>query len=122
MFPKGVKAPLTLAQVTGIGGAYGVSCKQRMKMPEPLERPAPVFFVTIHEKHVDAEPSAGCFTAMSHTGAVLETEAPLERFANLQIDAGGKLFAKVMDRAGDGWLLRFTSIPPEFDAWRKTLV
>lgn len=122
VFPKGVKAPLTLAQVTGIGGAYGVSCKQRMKMPEPLERPAPVFFVTIHEKHVDAEPSAGCFTAMSHTGAVLETEAPLERFANLQIDAGGKLFAKVMDRAGDGWLLRFTSIPPEFDDWRKTLV
>ena len=122
VFPKGVKAPLTLAQVTGIGGAYGVSCKQRMKMPEPLERPAPVFFVTIHEKHVDAELSAGCFTAMSHTGAVLETEAPLERFANLQIDAGGKLFAKVMDRAGDGWLLRFTSIPPEFDDWRKTLV
>ena len=26
-----------------------------------------------------------------------------------------------MDRTEDGWLLRFTSIPPEFDAWRKTL-
>ena len=90
-------------------------------MPEPLACPAPVSFVAIHEKHVDAEPSAGQFTAMSRTGAVLETEEPLERFANIQIEAGGKLFAKVMDRTEDGWLLRFTSIPPEFDAWRKTL-
>ena len=121
VFPKGVKTPLTLAQVTGIGGAYGVSCRQREEMPEPLACPAPVSFVAIHEKHVDAEPSAGQFTAMSRTGAVLETEEPLERFANIQIEAGGKLFAKVMDRTEDGWLLRFTSIPPEFDAWRKTL-
>ena len=121
VFPKGVKTPLTLSQVTGIGGDYGVSCKQREEVPEPLERPVPVLFAAIHEKHVDAEPSEGRFTAMSRTGAVLETEAPLERFANLQIQAGGKLFAKVMERVENGWLLRFTSIPPEFDAWRKTL-
>ena len=84
VFPKGVKTPLTLAQVTGIGGAYGVSCRQREEMPEPLACPAPVSFVAIHEKHVDAEPSAGQFTAMSRSGAVRVAEEPGERVAHSQ--------------------------------------
>lgn len=122
VFPKGVKAPLTLSQVTGLGGEYGVSCEVREEPPVPLRAPVPVCFVTIHEKHVDAQPSAGHFTALSRTGGVLETEAALERFSNIQIHMGGKLFAKVLNRTGKAWLLRFTSIPPEFDSWYKTVI
>ena len=72
-----------------------MSCRQREDTPEPLAYPAAVSFVTIHEKHVDAQPSVGRFTAISRIGAVLDTEAPLERFENLQIAASGKLFATI---------------------------
>ena len=120
VLPKGVKEPLTLSHITGLGGSYGVTCKREEDTPVPLKTPAAVSFVAIHEKHVDALPSAGQFTALCRSGGVLETQAPLERYANLQLDIGGKLFAKVTDRLENGWLLRFTARPPEFERWYES--
>ena len=120
VFPKGCPAPLTLSQVTGIGGAYGLSCRTQDEPLVPLQSPIPVTFVTIHEKYVDREPKQGRFTALSETKGVLETAAALERYLNLQIETGleDKLFAKVMGRADEGWLLHFTAKPPHFTFWR----
>ena len=56
----------------------------------------------------------------TRSGGMLETQAPLERYANLQLDIGGKLFAKVTDRLENGWLLRFTARPPEFERWYES--
>ena len=44
----------------------------------------------------------------------MQTQAPLERYMNLQLDIGGKLFAKVTGRLENGWLLHFTAKPPFF--------
>ena len=120
VFPKGCAAPLKLSQVTGIGGAYCLSCKTKDDSLVPLQSPIPVTFVTIHDKHVDREPKHGCFTALNDTKGVLETDSRLEQYLNLQIDTEteNKLFAKVMGSAGKGWLLRFTAKPPNFTRWR----
>ena len=120
VFPKGCAAPLKLSQVTGIGGAYGISCRIQENPLVPLPSPIPVTFLTILEKYVDREPQQGCFTALNDTGGLLETEAVLEPYLNLQIEIAekGKLFAKVMGSAGKGWLLRFTAKPPNFARWR----
>ena len=120
VFPKGCAAPLTLSQVTGIGGAYCLSCQTQEDPLVPLSLPIFVTFVTIHEKHIDQEPKQGHFTAVSDTGGLLETEAILEPYLNLQIEIAekDKLFAKVMGSAGKGWLLRFTAKPPNFARWR----
>ena len=115
--PKGVKAPLVLSHITGIGGNYGVNYNWLEERPVPLKTPVPVSFVAIHEKHMDELPSAGRFTALGRSGGVLDTQAPLERYANLQLDVGGGLFAKVTERLESGWLLRFTAKPPEFEHW-----
>lgn len=117
VLPKGVKEPLVLSQITGIGGNYGVRCHWLEEAPAPLKIPAPVSFVAIHEKHVDERPSAGRFTALGRSGGVLETQAALELYMNLQLDIGVKLFAKVTERLENGWLLRFTARPPEFERW-----
>ena len=121
VFPKGCAEPLTLSQVTGIGGAYCLSCRMGEERPLPLPLPVSVTFVTVHEKHVDREPQQGCFTALNDTSGVLETEAVLERYLNLQIetDMEDKLFAKVMGPAGRGWLLHFTSKPLDFARWQS---
>lgn len=121
VFPKGVKEPLLLSHVTGIGGVYGLSCKGKTDKPLPLKVPTEVLFFTIRDKHSDLEPSAGRLVALSRTGALLETEAALNQFENLQLEAGGKLFCKVMSREGAGWLLHFTAIPPGFDAWYEKI-
>lgn len=121
VFPKGVTEPLTLSHVTGIGGAYGVSCKRREDEPLPLEKPQEVGFFVIRDKHSDIEPSRGRITALSASGAVMETDAQVERFDNLWFEAGGKLFCKVLSRRGGGWLLRFTATPPGFDKWLERM-
>lgn len=117
VFPKGVKEPLLLAHVTGIGGAYGLSCKRQEETPIPLEQPREVSFFLIRDKHSDLEPSIGYLTALSKAGAIMETDVALTQFDNLQLEAGGKLFCKVMSQEGTGWLLRFTAIPDGFDGW-----
>ena len=113
--PKGVEEPLTLASVTGIGGR---SCRVEREVPVPLNAPVPIRFLKIHDKHVDALPNSGILTALCDTGAVLETEALLEPFENLELEAGGRLLCKVLSRQGRGWLLRFTSVPEGFRQWR----
>ena len=117
VFPKGVKAPLILSHITGIGGGYGVSCCQPEDAPTPLKTPVAVSLVVIHEKHVDAQPSTGMFTSLCRSGGVMQTQAPLERYMNLQLDIGGKRFAKVTGRLETGWLLHFTARAPEFEDW-----
>lgn len=114
VFPKGVKEPLLLAHVTGIGGDYGLSCKKQEDMPVPLEKPKDILFFIIRDKHSDLEPSIGRITALSGTGAVLETDVEIKQFDNLQLEAGGKLFCKVISKEGSGWRLRFTAIPADF--------
>ncbi|MCI6720424.1 MAG: PAS domain-containing protein [Clostridiales bacterium] len=117
VFPKGVKEPLRLSHVTGIGGRYNLSCKQCGEDPQPLAAPCAVEFYIIRDKHCTLLPSTGRLTALCRTGAVLETGAALAPYDNLELEAGGKLFAKVLSRNETGWLLRFTAAPPGFPAW-----
>lgn len=117
IFPKGVKTPLKISQVTGIGGKYQVSCAQAEICPKELEQPILVSFVKIHEKHCDTEASTGKFTAICRTGGILQTDQEMVRYENVQIELGGSLFAKVISRQEQGWLLRFTSVPQDFHKW-----
>lgn len=122
VLPKGAAEPLKLSQITGIGGQYNVSCRCREDPPQPLAEAKAVSFFVIQDKHSDLSPSAGRLTALSRTGAVLETDCELARFDNLQLEARGKLFCKVLAPAeGGGWLLRFTAVPPAFDTWYRSV-
>ena len=61
----------------------------------------------------------GGIVAADRDGAVLDTATELNVFDNIQLEAGGKLFGKVMERTEAGFLLRFTSIPAGYEAWMK---
>ena len=119
IFPKGAQLPLTISQVTGIGGKYGVSCSTQEEIPEKLNTPIDVKYVTIHEKHVEAVSQPGKLTALGRSCAILETDSVPEEYTNVQIELapGVKIYAKVIKLDGQSALLRFTSVPPEFDAW-----
>ena len=120
VFPKGVKEPLILFHVTGIGGEYGLSCRQKESEMISLDSPRKVAFFIIREKHSDLESQVGYLTALSKTEALMETEAELAQYDNLQLEAGGKLFCKVISKEDSRWHLRFTVIPSGFEQWYTT--
>ena len=119
VYPKGVKGELVLSQVTGIGAPYNVSAKVKDTKPQPLERPIPVRFHRLNGKHGAAKSYYGGIIAAAHDGVVLDTETELNIYDNIQLEAGGKLFGKVMDLTEEGCLVRYTSIPAGYESWLK---
>ena len=118
VYPKGVKGELVLSQVTGIGAPYNVSAKMRDTEPQALERPIPVRFHLLDGKHGGERSYYGGLIAVAYDGAVLDTGTELGIYDNIQLQAGGKLFCKVMERRDDGCLLiRYTSVPAGYEAW-----
>lgn len=120
--PKGVKVPLTLSHITGIGAPYNVSCGTVEVEPEPLTAPVHVPYYVIRDKHCDTIPNDGIFTAVSSTGAVMESENLPPVFSNLQFDIGEKLFGKVISNESGTAKIRFTSKPTSFDTWVGNIV
>lgn len=114
--PKGAKEPLELYQIEAIGAPYNVICRTGEQMPGPLEKPLRTSLWRIRDKHTNAAASACTITALCKTGAVLETEIALEPFDDVKLALEGELFCKVLSRREDGWLVRFTAVPPGFDA------
>ena len=55
--------------------------------------------------------------AVCENGAILQTEHPLKKHDNIRLQAGGNLFAKVMKAVPQGWVLRFTALPPDYKRW-----
>ena len=53
------------------------------------------------------------------TAALALSEADGASDAQVVIKSGGKLFAKVVEQAEEGFLLRYTSIPAGYEAWLK---
>ena len=119
VYPKGVKGELVLSQVTGVGAPYNVSTKVKDTRPQALEKPIPVRFHKLDGKHGGAKSYYGGIVAVAHDGAVLDTGEELNIYDNIQLEAGGKLFAKVMELTENGALLRYTSIPAHYEAWLK---
>ena len=119
VYPKGVKGELVLSQVTGIGAPYNLTAHVGSAKPEMLEKPIPVRFHKLEGKHGSAKSYYGGITAVAHDCALLETEAALEVFDNIQLEAGGKLFCKVMEQTGGETLIHYTSVPAHYDEWLK---
>ena len=117
VFPKGVKGALVLSHVTGIGEPFNFSCAAEEDVFQPLDTPKDVEFVLIQGKHVDQQMAVGRFVAVSENGAMMQTDHPLKAPDNIRLEAGGDLFAKVMKAVPQGWVLRFTALPPDYKRW-----
>ena len=110
VMPKGVKNPIILSQITGIGGEYQLSYEQKEEELVYLEKPQEVTFSLVKDKHNDMKVNSGCITASSKSEAILVTDEELKPFDNLVIMIGSKRFCKVIRRENDGWLIRFTAL------------
>ncbi len=121
--PKGAKEPMNALQVAGIDSIRLISPDEEIAWLD-LDSAADVSFHLLDErKYVDETSLRGQITALAPDGsrAVLRCDPEPAVSADIMIDIGGMLYAKVTGRAKDGAVLCFTSKPAEFDGWLREL-
>jgi len=121
VMPKGAVSPLTLSCVTGVGEPYNVNCDEVEVKTAPLKTPADVVFRLIKDKHTSNVAIHGQITEISKDGAVLVSDASLNVFDNIELEANGQLFAKITKANGGSYTLRFTAKPDGFESWLNSL-
>ena len=116
--PKGVEHTITISRIRALGGEYGL--KENFSDDfdfKTLEKPAPVRFLAISDKHVGSESERGAFTALCQTAGLFRTDAPLKVYDNVEIDIGAQLFGKVTEAKDGTYTIFFTMKPANFDEW-----
>lgn len=134
--PKGIRTPMTVYEVGGIGGKYQLFLPEAEDRMQPLGQEVPLEFTVLEGKHAVGNLFQGQLTKLSKSGAELQTEQPLDVLSNLKLhlltgvdrtQLSGDLYAKVIkqvDESAHRFAIRFTSVPPEIaialQALRKT--
>lgn len=119
--PKGVRNPITLYEVGGIGADYNLFLPTAEDALVDLEQKLPIYFTILDGKHVAGNAFLGYLVRLSVTGADLQSEQPLVSLSNIKIircDTVKDLddvYAKVMRQSPENkssFYIRFTSTPP----------
>jgi len=133
VMPKGVKKPITIYEVGGIGGEFNLFLPEKVEMVLPdLPRPFPILFTILEGKHAGDEAHKGTVVRMLDTTAEIEAGVSAAKLTNLKIsvfDPDGHevttdLYAKIISVVSDkpaAFRVRFTAIPPEADAFLKRI-
>ena len=117
VYPKGASSELVLLQVTGIGAPYDIHVKNEGSKPKMLPKPAPVCFYRLEGKHKLTGALFGGIIAEINDRAILATDTRLEVLDNIQIEAGGDLYCKVLEAKDNEYLLQFTAVPAGYGDW-----
>ncbi|MEM1242385.1 MAG: adenylate/guanylate cyclase domain-containing protein [Cyanobacteria bacterium P01_H01_bin.26] len=128
VYPKGIKRPITIYDVTGIGGSYDLSLSPEPLVLEPVIQPISVEYVAIEGKQVGAGHHRGSIQKLSAKTALLRTKGgdPLTPLTNIKlvvVDPGAPAevrqfdtYAKVQ-QAGRDCTIVFTSRAPAVASW-----
>jgi adenylate cyclase len=128
VFPKGSETHLKLYEIVGIAGRYNLALVPRQADLVRLERRIPITYAILEGKDVVESSFQGTIIRLSKNSADVEVEYPIEALSNLKLrlrNVHGRLatvdfYAKVIerpDKKGPVQLIRFTSTPPEVDAY-----
>lgn len=129
VMPKGVKKPLTIYEIGGIGGEYNLylSEKEKIKMVE-LRQSLQIQFYILNEKDTRDDAHKGYISKLADKGAEIRTDVPIDRLKNLKIhlfddeenEITTDLYGKVTQViSNDPFVMTvlFTSVPPEATAF-----
>ncbi|NGZ07383.1 MAG: response regulator [Magnetococcales bacterium] len=133
VMPKGAGRPLTIHQVSGIGGSFALSLPETRKEPlNPLPTPIVARLRIMEGKHAATATHSGTLVALTPPKAEILSDLHAERLTNLQIalyDDQDRLitrdlYAKVLDEDdGDGrQTIHFTSTPPEAEMFFQQIL
>jgi PAS domain S-box-containing protein len=124
---KGAREPLTVWEVTGIGGAHELFLRDAGEPPLTLlAAEIPVRYAVLEGKVVGSDVFEGGFVALSPRCGEIRSTAPVPAMSNVKIwvtehelAEGGEpaeIYAKVLETpatSGPGFVIRFTTMAPD---------
>ncbi|MDJ0853263.1 MAG: adenylate/guanylate cyclase domain-containing protein [Myxococcota bacterium] len=111
--PKGFDQPLAIHRVVGIEGDPPLALPVERARLVTLARPLPIRFSVLVGKHVAEHTDEGRIVALSEGTARVEAGRRVEELSDLRLEIpdtdGASCYGKVVEDAGEGFTLRFTS-------------
>ncbi|MHB9074665.1 MAG: response regulator [Desulfobaccales bacterium] len=129
VMPKGVKKPLTIHEVGGIGGDFQLFLPPKKEIAWiELEQGLPVQFTVVDWKHTGELGHEGVITKIAPNMVEIHSEVLPSPLANLRISLYGpddqeisdELYGKVVTHLSEStpaFLVHFTSVPPEAETF-----
>ena len=129
VMPKGVKKPLTIHEVGGIGGDFQLFLPPKKEITWiELEQGLPVQFTVVDWKHTGELGHGGAITKIAHNMVEIHSEVLPSPLANLRIslydpddhEISDDLYGKVVAHLSESppaFLVHFTSVPPEAETF-----
>ncbi|MDB9495551.1 adenylate/guanylate cyclase domain-containing protein [Spirulina major CS-329] len=128
VMPKGVKNPITIYTIGGIGAPYNLYLPKVQEQYYPLAPPFTLFFTALDGKHISTEQTPGQVVQLSEKGAEVRLDGDAiatkpEPLTNIKLaipdlpdDPAGSddIYAKVVDEPSEAntFFILFTSRPP----------
>ncbi len=120
---KGIKYPINLYEVGGIGGEYQLFLPTEAESMVSLNEELLIEYIVLQGKHVDGELFSGGLVGLSEHGAQLRSKHSLDRLTNIKLklltdtalyDEEPDIYAKVVRTSAinpNYFLIRFTTLP-----------
>ena len=131
--PKGVKEPITIYEVRGVGAEYNLLLPQEEETLITLEERLPLQYTVLEEKYVGRTIFTGAFLKLSAKRGEIQSETPVPPLSNIKMQLiapngeviPGEFYGKILERPLDdctGFSVSFTSISPEVEAFLQPLL
>ena len=121
---KGAEKPLKLFEVSGIQGEEHLHLDKREVPLVALESSIDSVLWLLEGKSVSKTVHDARILKFSRKESLITTDRSLERYDNIKMqwqrnggDAKCEVYAKVRRKVDDGYLVRFTSVPPETESF-----
>ncbi|MDZ8055927.1 MAG: CHASE2 domain-containing protein [Aulosira sp. ZfuVER01] len=126
--PKGIKAPITIYDIGGIGGKYNLYLPKSDENMVKLTEEISLEYTILEGKHAVGTIFHGQLVCLSEHGGQLRSEQSLEPLTNIKLKllnkselapGDGDIYAKVLKKSQDErncFLIRFTAVPPKVTA------
>ncbi|MBP7283652.1 MAG: Cache 3/Cache 2 fusion domain-containing protein [Leptospiraceae bacterium] len=128
VMPKGVKNPIIISEVGGIGGEYNIYLPEKKEIVlHPIKKKIQFLFTILAGKHASTDVHIGYITKMNGKEAEIEAPISVEKLNNVKVvlaDENGKelandLYAKVTKNISESpkviFRVNFTSVPTEVE-------
>jgi Adenylate and Guanylate cyclase catalytic domain len=121
--PKGVARPITIYEVGGLAGSYGLTLPQRDVHWSDVKPALPMKFRWLIDKEVVGEEHDGLLVRLSAEGVEIQCRTLPPKFTDLKLLfrpsditlIGAGIYGKVVGRSSENgsFVLHFTSVPPD---------
>jgi adenylate cyclase len=128
ILPKGAETPLRIYEVGGIAGHHNLALEGKDPRLVTLKREIPLRYTVLEGKDMGKKELEGSVVRLSRNCAEITLGKPISVLTNLKMNLGDvdeklsarDFYGKVIERSGKQGptqLIRFTSVPPEVDAY-----